>query len=76
MPATSVSGTFAVGTVGNDPPGNVTSNYGAFTVSQTSSAVSLVWTPCKAFTVWQNVHFGQNAGAATASPTSSSTRLD
>ena len=69
LTATSVSGTFAVGTAGNDPSGNTASNYGTFTVSQTATAVSLVWTPFKAFTVWQNVHFGSNAGnAAVAGP--------
>ena len=68
LTATSVSGTFAFGTAGNDPMGNVASNYGTFTVSQTSTTVSLVWTPFKAFAVWQNVHFGPNASAAVAGP--------
>ena len=64
-----MSGTFAVGTAGSDPAGNAASNYGTFTVSQTSTTVSLVWTPFKAYAVWQNVHFGANAGnAAVAGP--------
>ena len=69
LTATNISGTFAVGAAGSDPAGNTASNYGAFTVSQTSTTVSLVWTPFKAFKVWQNVNFGANAGnVAVAGP--------
>ena len=62
LTATSVSGTFAAGTAGSDPSGNATSNYGTFTVSQTATVVSLVWTPFKPFAVWQNVHFRHERG--------------
>ena len=61
LTATKVSGTFAVGTTGSDPAGNLAANYGAFTVAQTATVVSLTWTPFKPLAVWQNVHFGLNA---------------
>jgi fibronectin-binding autotransporter adhesin len=70
LTATSVSGTFAIGTAGSDPSGNPAAYYGAFSVAQSGTAVALNWTPFPPFTVWLNTHFGANAGnAAIAGPT-------
>ena len=62
LTATSVSGPFAVGTLGNDSAGNKASYYGAFSVSQTATTASLVWTPFQPLVVWRNTMFGANAG--------------
>ena len=64
LTAGSVSGAFAVGTVGSDPAGNPAVYYGTFSVVQTSTAVSLAWTPFKPLVVWKNTNFGANAGNA------------
>ena len=65
LTATTISGTFAVGTTGSDSAGNTVSYYGAFSVTQSATVATLAWTPFKAFAVWQNTHFGANAGNAT-----------
>ena len=65
-----MSGTFAAGAAGSDPKGNAASNYGTFSVTQDTTAVTLAWTPLKPFAKWQNANFGSNAGnAAVAGPT-------
>jgi autotransporter-associated beta strand protein len=51
MTMTSLSGTFAIGTVTNDSAGNAAATYGSFTLQHTATAVNLVWTPIPGFPV-------------------------
>ena len=67
LTGTSVTGTFAVGTVTNDSAAHVASNYGTFAVQQTATAVNLTWTPFAPIVVWRNLQFGANAGNAAIS---------
>ena len=67
LTATSVSGTFTVGTTGNDSAGNPVAYYGTFSVTQSATVVTLAWTPFKPFAVWQNTNFRANAGTAAIS---------
>ncbi|TCO94709.1 autotransporter-associated beta strand protein [Chthoniobacter flavus] len=58
--ATSISGTFKLGTVSADSAGRAVSGYGAFSLQQTSTAVNVVWTPAPPFQQWQAANFGTN----------------
>ena len=67
LTGTSMTGTFAAGTVINDPASHTASNYGTFAVTQTATAVNLTWTPFAPIVVWRNLQFGANAGNAAIS---------
>ena len=67
LTGTGVTGTFAVGTVTNDPASHIASNYGTFAIAQAATAVNLTWTPFAPIVVWRNLQFGANAGTASIS---------
>ena len=60
----SVSGTFALGTVGSDTAGRAAANYGAFALQHSATAVTLTFTPYPPLQVWQRVNFGANWNTA------------
>ncbi len=62
LTGTSISGTFATGTVTSDSASHTASNYGTFAVTQTATAVNLTWTPFAPIVIWRNLQFGANAG--------------
>ncbi len=59
LTATTLTGSFALGTVTADLGARVASDYGTFTLQQ-SGGVSLVWTPLASFVSWQHLQFGVN----------------
>ena len=59
LTATTLTGSFALGTITADLGARVATNYGTFTLQQ-SGGVSLVWTPLAAFVSWQHLQFGAN----------------
>ncbi len=67
LTGTGVTGTFAIGTVTNDPASHIASNYGTLALAQTATAVNLTWTPFAPIVVWRNLQFGANAGSAAIS---------
>ena len=66
LDATSITGTFKLGTVSADPAGRPASSYGVFTLQQTSSAINLVWTPRPPIEQWRYTHFMTNANTGNA----------
>ncbi len=64
--ATSVTGTFKLGTIGSDLNGRPASGYGAFTLQHTASTVNLVWTPLPPIQQWRFTHFATNANSGNA----------
>lgn len=64
--ATSVNGTFKLGTIGSDINGRPASGYGAFTLQHAASAVNLVWTPLPPIQQWRFTHFATNANSGNA----------
>jgi autotransporter-associated beta strand protein len=57
--ATSVSGTFATGSVTPDHNGVTSTRYGSFSVQLTSNAVNLIWSPTP-YNHWLGTYFGAN----------------
>ena len=71
--ATGLSGTpFTLGSVSADNTGKAAVGFGAFSVTQSSTTVSLTWTPYTALQKWRYAYFGtvENSGNAadTADP--------
>ena len=64
--ATSINGSFKLGTIGGDLNGRPASGYGAFTLQHAASAVSLVWTPLPPIQQWRFTHFSTNANSGNA----------
>jgi len=64
--AASRTGNFTLGSVSPDIAGRPVAGYGAFTISQTSTAANLVWTPLSAIEQWRFTYFGTNANAGSA----------
>lgn len=58
--ATSVSGTFALGTVSADSTGGTSTAWGTFSVQKSGSLINVVWTPAPPFQQWQAQNFGTN----------------
>ena len=74
LTATSLTGTFSLGTIGSDSGGRNPAWIGAFSLQQTATAVNLVWTPKSAWTgtpwqQWQITNFGANWNGASAAQT-------
>lgn len=68
--ATSILGSFGLGTVSADASGDPAGPFGVFSVASSASSVMLQWTPGPPFQLWQYEQFGTNwdseaiAGAA------------
>ncbi len=58
LTASSVTGTFALGSITADPAGRALSNYGTLTLRHDSTAVALVFTPYTPEQNWQREMFG------------------
>jgi autotransporter-associated beta strand protein len=54
------TGSFKLGTVSNDSVGQVVSGFGAFSVQNSATGATLVWTPAAPFQQWQATWFGAN----------------
>lgn len=67
LTASSISGTFTLGDVSADPGGRVISNYGALSLSQTATAVTLTFTPYTPQQNWKRSNFGANWNNQTVS---------
>jgi len=59
--ANTLSGSFALGTIGNDPAGQSPAGRGTFSVHNVGSSLSIVWTPNLPFLAWQGATFGEDA---------------
>ena len=72
LTAANISATFTLGTVSNDPAARVAAAYGNFTLQQTTTSLTLVWTPLTALEKWRYTNFGNSAntgnGADNADP--------
>ena len=66
LSAGSVSGTLALGSIGPDSLGRAASAYGAFSLQNTATGATLVWTPLSAFERWQIQWFGSTTAPAAA----------
>ena len=64
--ATAQTGTFTLGTVSVDTLARPASAYGTFTLSQSVTGTSLVWTPRPAIEQWRFTHFGTNLATGNA----------
>ncbi len=63
---TSLSGTFALGTVSADSSGRPVSGYGAFSLQHSGTGANLVWTPLPAIQQWRYTWFNTNANVGSA----------
>jgi glucuronoarabinoxylan endo-1,4-beta-xylanase len=67
--ASTMSGTFALGNVSTDAGGRSASWFGAFSLRQTATSVSLVWTPAPPWQQWRATHYGADyANSAISGP--------
>jgi autotransporter-associated beta strand protein len=64
--ATSITGSFKLGTTSSDLNGRPASGYGAFTLQHVASTVNLVWTPLPPIQQWRFTHFATNANSGNA----------
>ena len=59
--APSVSGSFTLGSVGNDPAGRILTDYGSLALQQNGTSVTLVFTPALTPTeIWRQANFGED----------------
>jgi rhamnogalacturonan endolyase len=65
LSAGTVTGTLALGPVGADSLGRAASAYGAFSLLNTTTGATLIWTPLSTYERWQIQWFG-STGAPTA----------
>ena len=72
LSAANLSATFTLGTVSTDPAARVAAAYGNFTLQQSATTLTLVWTPLTAIEKWRYANFGNSAntgnGADLADP--------
>ena len=55
----SVTGSFTLGSVGNDPAGRVLTDYGTLSLEQNTTSVTLVFTPSLTpIEIWRQANFG------------------
>jgi autotransporter-associated beta strand protein len=66
LDATSITGSFKLGTVIADAAGRPATGYGAFSLQQTGTAINLVWTPRPPIEQWRFTHFTTYANAGNA----------
>jgi len=64
--AASLGAPFTLGNISNDPGGRVPAAYGRFTLQQTGTTLTLIWTPLTAIESWRYAHFGRSANTGTA----------
>lgn len=57
LTASSLTGSFTLGSVSNDYTGRSSTAYGAFSLDPTDAGVSLMWTPASPFQRWQAARF-------------------
>jgi autotransporter-associated beta strand protein len=60
--ASSISGTFSMGSVSTDSVGNPVSTAGSFKLAQNGTSVTVTFTPSPPEQLWVQSHFGANAG--------------
>jgi len=72
LSAANLAAPFTLGTVSNDPAGRVPAAYGNFTLQQSATTLTLVWTPLTDLEKWRYTNFGNSAnsgnGADSADP--------
>lgn len=66
LTAASRTGNFTLGNVSADIAGRPANGYGAFSISQSATAVNLVWTPLTALEQWRFTYFGTNENSGNA----------
>jgi autotransporter-associated beta strand protein len=67
--ATTIAGSFSLGTAQVDSLGRPSQPFGAFSLVQSAAGVDLLWSPASDFQVWQYEHFGdQWSDPAVAGP--------
>lgn len=67
LTASSLTGTFKLGTVTVDAQNRGVAGFGAFSLQHTATAVNLVWTPASSFQQWQAARFGADWNNAAVS---------
>ena len=65
--AGNLSGNFTVGSVSGDSLASPVDGYGRFSIQQTLTSASLVWTPLSAIEQWRFIHFGISTNTGIAS---------
>jgi autotransporter-associated beta strand protein len=72
LSAANLTATFTLGTVSTDPAARVAAAYGNFSLQQSATTLTLVWTPLTAIEKWRYANFGISAntgnGADNADP--------
>lgn len=58
LTGSSVAGTFALGSIGNDPAGRPVSDHGTLSLQHGATSATLVFTPYTPHQLWQRAHFG------------------
>ncbi len=67
LSASSLSAAFSLGNVSNDPAARMPAAYGNFTLQQSATTVTLVWTPLTPLEKWRYANFGNSANTGNAS---------
>lgn len=60
LTASTMTGTFKLGTVSADSAGRAVTGFGAFAIQNATTGAYLVWTPAAPFQQWQAANFGVN----------------